>query len=107
VGASGPHDFAVRRSITRPRAFARADAAASTASRLNVRHAAYAPLARRDSVNVRWVGGVSQATCPRQINTTGSSRMADMCNLPGRANQLEGMTNSKSQVLSHLLEGLS
>jgi hypothetical protein len=41
VGASGPHDFSVRISAARL-----ARAAASTASRLNVRDDAYAPLVR-------------------------------------------------------------
>jgi hypothetical protein len=44
VGVPGPHGFAVRDGLIRPRKRLRADTAASTASRFNVRDDAYAPL---------------------------------------------------------------
>ena len=60
VGASGPHDFAVRISIIRPRAIRAPDAAASTASRTYVRDDHDTPLCvGRDGrvLEVIWVGG--------------------------------------------------
>src|SRR5258708_37157982 len=59
VGASGPHDFAVRISIIRPRALRAPDAAASTASRPNVRDDRETPLCvGRD-------GDISEVICMR------------------------------------------
>src|SRR5882724_8948659 len=58
VGASGPHDFAVRSSIIRPREIIAPDAAASIASRLNVRDDREAPLLRGGT------GRVVNLICP-------------------------------------------
>ena len=53
----------------------------------NVRDDREAPLLwMRNGVNVRRVEGVSQGRALRQINTTGTFRMADMCNRPVGAN---------------------
>src|SRR6202048_3916564 len=60
VGASGPHDFAVRVSIIRPARIRAPDAAASTASRTYVRDDHDTPLCvGRDGgvLEVIWVGG--------------------------------------------------
>src|ERR1700737_2418482 len=60
VGASGPHDFAVRVSIIRPARCCAPDAAASTASRTYVRDDHDTPLCvGRDGrvLEVIWVGG--------------------------------------------------
>ena len=57
--ASGPHDFAVRNTVARPRALARDDAAASTASRPAFRDDREPPLlVGRDTriMPVIWVG---------------------------------------------------
>src|SRR6202165_3634620 len=48
VEASGPHDFAVRSNIIRPRATCAPDAAASTASRPNVRDDGQRPSSGRN-----------------------------------------------------------
>jgi hypothetical protein len=53
VEASGPHDFAVRDSTIRPRANSALEAAASTASRINVRDDRDTPLlSGRDGARV-------------------------------------------------------
>ncbi len=81
VGASGPHDFAVR-----PHArfvFARQRRPPHPA--LYVRDDREAPLLRvRNGVNVKYIGDVSQAPRLRQNGTTGRLRMVDMRKLPVR-----------------------
>jgi hypothetical protein len=54
----------------------------------NVRDDREAPLLReRNGVNVKYIGGVSQAPRLRQNGTTGRLRMVDIRKLPVRANQ--------------------
>jgi hypothetical protein len=52
VGASGPHDFAVRSNVARPHALARDDAAASTASHPNVRDDRDTPLVGDETARI-------------------------------------------------------
>jgi hypothetical protein len=84
VGASGPHDFAVRNTRLRQEAspgktpFVRAkmhvDAVASIASRFAFRDdCAYAPPVKRDDVRMPLICLLDQENQPRQSNTTGKS----------------------------------
>jgi len=59
IGASEPHDFAVRVSIIRPARYCSPDAAASTASRPAFRDVRNAPLSGRDGLDMHliWVSG--------------------------------------------------
>jgi len=59
IGASEPHDFAVRFGIIRPARYCSPDAAASTASRPALMTLRNAPLSGRDVMDMHliWVGG--------------------------------------------------